>query len=73
MACARTTASSPSTTSAEAGASSRLVVRGEVRPDQILGLTFTRKATGELAERVTAALARLAGSGLIIEDRKSVV
>ena len=45
-----------------------LVATGAVRPDQILGLTFTRKATGELAERVTAALARLAGSGLIEFD-----
>src|SRR5699024_887118 len=29
-----------------------LVVNGHVRPRHILGLTFTRKAAGELAERV---------------------
>ena len=37
-----------------------LVVRGEVRPDQVLGLTFTRRATAELDQRVVARLARLA-------------
>lgn len=33
-----------------------LVGTGKVRPDQVLGLTFTRKAAGELASRVRAAL-----------------
>jgi DNA helicase-2/ATP-dependent DNA helicase PcrA len=33
-----------------------LVGTGAVRPDQVLGLTFTNKAAGELAERVRAAL-----------------
>ncbi|SFB91776.1 ATP-dependent DNA helicase [Streptomyces aidingensis] len=33
-----------------------LVVTGQVAPEQVLGLTFTNKAAGELAERVTAAL-----------------
>lgn len=35
-----------------------LVGRGLVRPEQVLGLTFTNKAAGELAERVRTALAR---------------
>ncbi len=34
-----------------------LVVNGLVRPDEILGLTFTRKAAGELADRVRGTLA----------------
>ena len=34
-----------------------LVANGHVRRDQILGLTFTRKAAGELAERIGARLA----------------
>ncbi|MEU9110829.1 UvrD-helicase domain-containing protein [Streptomyces sp. NPDC048483] len=33
-----------------------LVGTGQVAPDQVLGLTFTNKAAGELAERVRAAL-----------------
>jgi DNA helicase II / ATP-dependent DNA helicase PcrA len=33
-----------------------LVVTGQVRPDQILGLTFTTKAAGELRTRIRAAL-----------------
>ncbi|MGM1017659.1 MAG: UvrD-helicase domain-containing protein [Actinomycetota bacterium] len=33
-----------------------LVANGHVRRDEILGLTFTRKAAGELAERITARL-----------------
>lgn len=37
-----------------------LVANGLVRRDQVLGLTFTRKAAGELAERVQRRLARLA-------------
>jgi len=41
-----------------------LVAGGQVRPDQILGLTFTRKATAELEQRVRTRLARLAVSGL---------
>ncbi|QGU28729.1 ATP-dependent DNA helicase [Microbacterium oryzae] len=33
-----------------------LVANGHVRRDEVLGLTFTRKAAGELAERITARL-----------------
>lgn len=36
-----------------------LVANGWVRRDQVLGLTFTRKAAGELAERINARLHRL--------------
>ncbi|WP_434810322.1 ATP-dependent DNA helicase [Microbacterium sp. bgisy189] len=37
-----------------------LVANGLVRRDQVLGLTFTRKAAGELAERIAKRLQRLA-------------
>jgi len=36
-----------------------LVGTGQVEPGQVLGLTFTRRAAGELRQRVAAALARL--------------
>ncbi|WP_307845900.1 ATP-dependent DNA helicase [Saccharomonospora sp. NB11] len=42
-----------------------LVANGLVTPDRVLGLTFTRKASRQLAERVRARLRRLAGSGLL--------
>jgi DNA helicase-2/ATP-dependent DNA helicase PcrA len=41
-----------------------LVANGHTRPEQVLGLTFTRKAAGELAERVRRRLRRLAAVGL---------
>lgn len=44
-----------------------LVATGQVRADQVLGLTFTRKATAELHQRVTSQLAQLSSSGLIEE------
>ncbi len=38
-----------------------LVANGHADPGQVLGLTFTRKAAGQLARRVRSRLARLAG------------
>jgi DNA helicase II / ATP-dependent DNA helicase PcrA len=40
-----------------------LVATGQVRPEQVLGLTFTNKAAAELATRLRDALARLPGLG----------
>jgi DNA helicase-2/ATP-dependent DNA helicase PcrA len=42
-----------------------LVANGHARPGEVLGLTFTRKAAGQLLRRVRTRLARLAGAGLI--------
>ncbi|HEU5471131.1 MAG TPA: ATP-dependent DNA helicase [Actinophytocola sp.] len=42
-----------------------LVANGFVTPDRVLGLTFTRKAARQLADRVRSRLRRLAGSGLL--------
>ncbi|HVT71006.1 MAG TPA: ATP-dependent helicase, partial [Trebonia sp.] len=41
-----------------------LVANGMVRPDRVLGLTFTRKAAAELAERVRVRLGALRRAGL---------
>jgi DNA helicase II / ATP-dependent DNA helicase PcrA len=38
-----------------------LVATGQVRPEQVLGLTFTNKAAAELAQRLRDALTRLPG------------
>ncbi|MDT5110082.1 MAG: ATP-dependent helicase UvrD/PcrA [Mycobacterium sp.] len=42
-----------------------LVANGYAHPGQVLGLTFTRKAAGQLMRRVRTRLARLAGAGLV--------
>ena len=41
-----------------------LIANGYAEPGQVLGLTFTRKAAGQLLRRVRSRLARLAGIGL---------
>lgn len=45
-----------------------LVANGHVRPEEILGVTFTRKAAGELAQRIRGQLEKLARSGLLELD-----
>jgi DNA helicase-2/ATP-dependent DNA helicase PcrA len=39
-----------------------------VRPDEILGLTFTRKAAGELATRIRERIAQLADAGMLGDE-----
>jgi DNA helicase-2/ATP-dependent DNA helicase PcrA len=39
-----------------------------VRPGEILGLTFTRKAAGELAVRIRTRIEQLAAKGLVADD-----
>lgn len=45
-----------------------LVANGYARPGEVLGLTFTRKAAGQLLRRVRSRLARLDGAGLLPAD-----
>ncbi|MGV9679658.1 ATP-dependent helicase [Nocardia sp. NPDC003482] len=44
-----------------------MVANGLVTPDQVLGLTFTRKAAQQLTTRIRTRLARLAGAPLVRE------
>ena len=44
-----------------------LVANGHAEAGQVLGLTFTRKAAGQLLRRVRSRLARLAGAGLSVD------
>lgn len=44
-----------------------LLANGYVEPGEILGLTFTRKAAGELAERIRKRIAQLAATGLMAQ------
>lgn len=46
-----------------------LVANGHVQPDQVLGLTFTRKAAGQLAERVSRQLRALRATGLWVPEQ----
>ncbi|MFT4124450.1 MAG: ATP-dependent helicase, partial [Microbacteriaceae bacterium] len=41
-----------------------LLATGRVRPGEVLGLTFTRKAAGELAARIRERIAQLVAAGL---------
>ena len=45
-----------------------LVANGMVELDQVLGLTFTRKAAGELASRISTRIAQLAEAGIVDES-----
>jgi DNA helicase-2/ATP-dependent DNA helicase PcrA len=47
-----------------------LVANGHVEPDQVLGLTFTRKAATELAERIGRRLRRLRHVGMWTPDQE---
>jgi DNA helicase-2/ATP-dependent DNA helicase PcrA len=49
-----------------------LVANGYADPGQVLGLTFTRKAAGQLLRRVRSRLARLSGAGLAFDSQPAV-
>jgi DNA helicase-2/ATP-dependent DNA helicase PcrA len=42
-----------------------LLANGHVRPSEVLGLTFTRKAAGELVARIRTRIEQLAAAGLV--------
>ncbi len=45
-----------------------LLANGHVKPSEVLGLTFTRKAAGELAIRIRERIEQLAAAGLAPDD-----
>ncbi|HEX4444642.1 MAG TPA: ATP-dependent DNA helicase [Galbitalea sp.] len=45
-----------------------LLANRRVRPSEILGLTFTRKAAGELSGRIRTRIQQLANAGLVADD-----
>ncbi|RKQ36742.1 ATP-dependent helicase [Kocuria tytonis] len=47
-----------------------LVANGLARPEEILGVTFTRKAAGELSQRIAQKLRALRGAGLIADPEE---
>jgi DNA helicase-2/ATP-dependent DNA helicase PcrA len=48
-----------------------LVATGRVQVHEVLGMTFTRKAAGELSERIRNQVAQLAERGVITDDEDS--
>ena len=44
-----------------------LLANGHVKANEVLGLTFTRKAAGELAKRIRERIAQLAEAGLVAD------
>ena len=49
-----------------------LLANGHVKPAEVMGLTFTRKAAGELAARVRKRIAELVQAGLLEADDDSL-